>query len=239
MDATRTLGASPNRLLSAFPEGLRSSLTRLATEIELASGDGLYKNDGPISHVYFPLRGVISFVVPMSTGPSAEVATVGNEGFVGLALVLGTEKSGHEVFTQVEGSALRLDAQPFLRVLKKEPLLRDTLALYCQAFIDQISQSTACAHLHGVEQRMCRWLLMTQDRVGSNTLPLTQEFLAQMLGVRRATVNGVAALLQRSGLIMYERGVTTVLSRSAMEKAACECYAVVRTRYEELWSAKA
>jgi CRP-like cAMP-binding protein len=227
-----------NRLVAALPRRTRDELARLAVRVHLSTGEGLYKNDGPISHVFFPLTGVISFVVPMSSGPSAEVATVGNEGFVGLAVFHGVPKSSHEVFAQVPGSALRLDAKAFTALAKRDETLSDTLSLYCQAFIDQVSQSTACAHLHGVEQRMCRWLLMTQDRVGSNTLPLTQDFLAQMLGVRRATVNGVASLLQRSGLIMYERGLTTILSRAAMEKAACECYAVVRRRYEELWEGR-
>jgi len=211
-------------------------VTRLADPVELRVPDRIYERDGRITHVYFPLVGVVSFVIPMSDGPSAEAATVGNEGFVGLALHHGIETSGHQVFIQVAGRALRMDAATFTDLVKREPALGDVLNRYCQGFTEQVSQSTACAHLHGVEQRMCRWLLMTQDRVGSSRFSLTQEFLAQMLGVRRATVNGVAGLLQKAGLVMYQRGEMTILSRAAMENATCECYAVVKRRYEALWA---
>jgi CRP-like cAMP-binding protein len=225
-----------NRLLEALSSPVKLEVIRRAEPVELPASQGIYERDGPMSHVYFPLIGVVSFVVPLANGPSAEVATVGNEGFVGLALHHGLETSGHQVFVQVAGKGLRLDAKTFTGLAKQQPSLRDTLHRYCQAFTDQVSQSTACAHLHGVEQRMCRWLLMTHDRVGSSRFNLTQEFLAQMLGVRRATVSGVAGLLQKAGLIMYDRGVMTILSRAGMEKTACECYAVVRRRYETLWA---
>jgi CRP-like cAMP-binding protein len=226
--------AKQNRVLAALPQEIRAKALRGAEVVELGSGDDLYPSGAPFRHVYFPTAGVVSVVVEMKSGTSAEVGTIGLEGFVGIGAFLGAERSSAHVFCQVPGETIRLPTEPFVTIAQHEPVLRRRLNRYTQAFLDQSSQSTACAHLHGVEQRLGRWLLMTHDRVGSPEFPLTQAFLAQMLGVRRATVNGIASLLQRSGLIMYVRGRITVLSRSGLEATSCECYETVKRRYAEL-----
>lgn len=225
-----------NRLLASLPDEAREALTRGATRESLGIKDSLFKANERITHVYFPLGGVMSLVIRMSDGIAVEVATIGNEGFVGSPVFLGAESSPTEAFCQVPGEVLKLPVEAFISALQRRPELVEVIRRHTQALINQISQSTACNHLHSVQERMCRWLLMTQDRVGRDQLNLTQEFLAQMIGVRRPSVTVVAGILQQAKLIEYRRGRVTVLDREGLEEAACECYRVVREEYERLFS---
>jgi CRP-like cAMP-binding protein len=193
-----------------------------------------YQPNGDIPYVYFPLSTVASLVVKMQDGQIVEVATVGNEGMVGLPVFLGARTFSGQAFTQVAGEAVRMPSTLFRSEVGRLSSLHEVLHHYTQALFTQISQSAACNRLHSVDQRCARWLLMTEDRVGAEQFPLTQEFLSQMLGVRRAGVSEVASRLQREGLIQYSRGIIKVVNRPGLEAAACECYAIVKQAYDHL-----
>jgi CRP-like cAMP-binding protein len=166
--------------------------------------------------------------------PQVEVATIGREGMAGLPAFLGVSASPNDVFSQVPGTALRLPAQHLRTVLVTDGVLHRQLYRYIQAMIVNLSQNVACNRLHTTEERAARWLLMTADRVDSLQFPLTQEFLAQMLGVRRATVSLTAGQLHSAGLISYSRGVITIDDRAGLEAAACECYGILREEFDRL-----
>ncbi|HEY0336823.1 MAG TPA: Crp/Fnr family transcriptional regulator [Burkholderiales bacterium] len=223
-----------NRLLALLPQQEHDRLGRTMERVDLKLKDVLFESGKPISHVFFPLRGVVSLIVTMENGQIAEVATTGNEGMIGLPLLLGAESITATAFAQVPGNALRMPAHVFVTEIKQSGVFPDVLRRYCQCFMTQVLHSTACNRLHAVEQRLCRWILMCHDRVGGDALPLTQEFLAEMLGVRRASINFAASMLQNAGCIRYSRGVITVLNRAGLESASCECYAVVRREFERL-----
>jgi CRP-like cAMP-binding protein len=163
-----------------------------------------------------------------------EVGTVGNEGMLGLPVFLGADSSPGAAFCQVPGRALRMPAEALRAAASVEGPLRDLLQRYAQALMDQIAQSAACNRAHSTEERLCRWLLMTHDRVGADRFPLTQEFLGQMLGVRRAGVSATASILQRAGFIRYSRGTITITDRAGLESASCGCYRVVRDEFDRL-----
>jgi CRP-like cAMP-binding protein len=223
-----------NRLLAALP---REDLERLRPQLEtvdLAFRERVYKPNEPIPHVYFPVSGVCSVVVGMANGAVVEVATIGNEGMVGLPVFLRSGTVPGEAFSQIAGRHCRLSADALLRETDNGGALHDLLQRYTQALINQIAQSAACNRLHPIEQRCARWLLLTHDRVAGDRFPLTQQFLAQMLGVRRAGVSVAASMLQTAGLIRYARGVMTVTDRAGLEDAACECYDVVRRELDRL-----
>ncbi|MGA7988034.1 MAG: Crp/Fnr family transcriptional regulator [Candidatus Dormiibacterota bacterium] len=186
-----------------------------------------------IRWVHFPLDGVISFVTPLADGDVVEVATIGNEGIVGVPLVAGGSLVVRAI-SQVGGHALRMAAAQFTRDLDGYPVLRQLVRRYVQALFGQIAQAAACNRLHSNEERLSRWLLMSHDRVGSDTFPITHEFLAQMLGSRRATVTLSAGLLQSAGLIRYQRGRLTIVDRPGLEAVACECYAVIRAALDKV-----
>jgi CRP-like cAMP-binding protein len=221
-----------NRLLALLgPDRARSlPLERCPLQLKQV----LYEAHAPIAHVYFPLAGIISFVVTMTDGAVAEVATVGREGIVGTPVFLGAESASSKAFVQVPGEALRMPAESFRAALEENALLRRIVGRYTQALIAQISQGTACNRLHSVEERLCRWLLMTHDRVAGDEIPLTQEFLAEMLAVRRPTVTVIAGMLQRAGMIEYARGRIRIVQREALEQASCECYVAVRREFDRL-----
>jgi CRP-like cAMP-binding protein len=228
-----------NLLLQTLP---RDVLSRLQPDLEIVTLDFkkmLYKPGETIPYVYFPVSAVASVITVMENGDKVEVGTVGREGFVGLPVVFdsGEAPSSAESFAQVPGEALRMDAGVFLERLQRVPSLHALILRYAGTFFVQVAQSTACNRLHTIDERCARWLLMTHDRVGSDHVPLTQEFLSQMLGVRRASVNAVAGLLQKSGLIRYSRGTITILDRKGLEAASCECYQVIRKEYERLLGA--
>jgi CRP-like cAMP-binding protein len=190
-----------------------------------------------LHQVVFPLLGVASMVSLGDSGNSIEVATVGSEGMVGLPLFLGSEKASVEVFMQVPGEGLHLHAAAFRKHLDREPAFVRTLLLYTQALLTQVAQCSACNCYHSVESRCARWILQTHDRVEGEEFPLTQEFLALMLGVRRASVTETAQALQKRGLIHYNRGVIAVLDRAGLEAEACECYQLIHDEFERLLGA--
>jgi CRP-like cAMP-binding protein len=170
----------------------------------------------------------------MDDGGTVEAGTIGNEGLVGVSVVLGADRSPVDAFTQIPGDYLRMATEAFRQELDRNGGFAAVMRRHAEAFYSQVAQSTACNRLHPVEQRLCRWLLMTHDRVGAEHLALTQEFLAIMLGVRRSTVTIAAGMLQKAGLITYHRGSIDVLDRIGLEEGSCECYARVRKQYERL-----
>ncbi len=222
-----------NRLLTVLPRADYDRLRPHLEKVSLPLKDVLYEANGPISHVFFPLNGVVSLVL-MDGGFSLEVGTIGNEGMVGTPVFLGAESSPSRAISQVPGEALRLETEVFQEEMKRAGPLYGLVLRYTQAMINQISQSTVCNHRHSVQKRMCRWLLMSHDRVGTDEFHLTQEFLAQMLGVRRPTVTAVAGTLQKAGLISYHRGRLTILDRKGLEAASCKCYEVVAKELDRL-----
>jgi CRP-like cAMP-binding protein len=223
-----------NRLLAVLPREEYGRLLPKLEKVFLALKDILHEANGPITHVLFPLNGVVSLVLITEGGMAVEVGTIGNEGLVGTPVFLGADRSPTRAITQVPGEALRMEAAAFQVEMRRGGRLQALVRRYTQALMNQMAQATVCNHLHSVEQRMCRWLLMTHDRVGADQFPLTQEFLAQMLAVRRPTVTTVAGVLQKAGLISYHRGRMTVLDRKGLEAASCECYRVVKKELDRL-----
>ena len=194
----------------------------------------LYEANEPIRYVYFPVEGVASLVNTMSDGSSAEVGTVGNEGVVGVPIILGDTMAPTSVYIQVPGVGLRMEATALSDALERNSATRLLMLHYVHAFFNQVAQSAACSHFHLIDQRCCRWLLMTHDRVQSDDFLLTQEFLAMMLGVRRTSVTASANRLKGLGLIQYTRGHVKILDRDGLERYSCECYAVSRDEYDRL-----
>ena len=221
-----------NHLLNSLPPEVYAALLPSLEKISLPLKEVLYDVNAPIPYVYFPLTGVNSLLTVMQDGTAIEVATVGNEGMVGLPVFLGGDAIPGKAIAQVPGDVLRMPSDVFRVAVGRYEPLRDILDLYTQALFVLVSQSVACNRVHVIEQRCARWLLMTQDRVGNAYFDLTQEFLSQMLGVRRASVSEVASTLQQEGLISYSRGEITVLNRQGLEARSCECYWIVRREFE-------
>ena len=213
-----------NRLLAALPpEDMARLLPQLAP-VAFGLGDVLYEPDSPLA----------SLIYTMLDGTTVEMGLVGNEGVVGIALFMGGDTTPNRAIVQVAGKAFRLQA-PVLRVeFQRGEAVQLALLRYTQALITQISQTAACNRLHAIEQRLCRWLLLTRDRVPTDQVQMTQEFLAHMLGVRREGVTVAARHLQAAGLIRYARGHITILDRPGLEAMACECYGVVRDEFTRL-----
>ena len=223
-----------NLLLATLPTAEYKRLVDKMEAVSLKLKQLLYEPDEPIGHVYFVKSGVVSLLNLMEDGAIVEVATVGNEGMVGLPVFLGAEKIPGLAMAQIPGDAWRMSVDVFKNQVPPGSPLHNLLQRYTQALFNLIAQSAACNRLHSAEERMCRWLLMTQDRVENGSFPLTQEFLSQMLGVRRPTVSIVAAILQKAGLIGYSRGKMTILDREGLEAATCECYGIVKKEFERL-----
>jgi len=202
--------------------------------MKLDPGQVLHKARAPITHVYFPVWGVTSFLTLMDNGDAIEVGTVGNEGMVGVAELLGAPSTPIQVIVQVPGEALQAQADTLRKEVERDGVFRNLLATYQTAFHAQVAQSVACNGLHPINKRCCRWLLMTHDRVGAEVLPLTHEYLGYMLGVRRASVTEVLRTLCDRRLIANSRGAITILDRKGLEKASCECYRIVVNEYERL-----
>ena len=226
--------AIDNWLLAALPAEVYGRLRPALEPFALALGDMVYDTGGPMTHIYFPTTAVVSLIYTMEDGATAEMGLVGNEGVVGIALFMGGETTPNQAVAQVAGGALRMKAQVLLEEFRRGGPFQLTLLRYTQALITQISQTAACNRLHPVEKRLCRWLLLTHDRVPSNELLMTQEFIAHMLGVRREGVTAAAHHLQAAGLIRYARGHITILDRGRLEAAACECYRVVKDEFDRL-----
>jgi CRP-like cAMP-binding protein len=224
---------SGNRLLARLPNSDYEALLPHLQQVPLAHKQILYEAETPIEYAYFPTAGVLSAVTVMNDGNMIEVATVGREGMVGLPFLIGNG-APHRMIVQVPGEGLRIAANDLKGHTTEGKPLRSLLTRYHLVFFRQTAQSVACNGLHRVQQRCCRWLLETRDRVDSEDLPLTQEFLAAMLGVQRSSVNEVLHPLQEKGLVHTNRGVITILDRNALEAGACECYRSVREYFERL-----
>jgi CRP-like cAMP-binding protein len=223
-----------NRLLSLLSDNDYEHLRRHLSQVDLEYRKSLYEASRSIEHVYFPVEGVASLVITTTEGASAEVGTIGSEGMVGLPVCLGSRDAPSAVYVQVPGTALMMDVGAFRSEVERSPTLNLTMLRYAHAFFNQVAQSAACAHLHRVEQRCCRWLLMTRDRMPSADFLLTHEFLGMMLGVRRTTVTEVMSALQKEGLIRYRRGHVTVLDHDALRDRACECYDISKLEFDRL-----
>src|ERR1700730_4818510 len=222
-----------NRILGALPPAERAMVLEATHTVTLDVRVVLFEPGSPVDAVYFPTDGVISLVTPLHDGAVVEVATIGNEGIVGIPLV---PMGGLAVraITQVAGHGLRLDAAVFLEWTERSHAFRALVERYTQALFGQIAQPAACNRLHSSEERLSRWLLMSQDRVDSDDFMITQEFLAPMLGARRSTVSVSAGILQRAGLIRYKRGHVTIVDREGLEAVSCECYAVIRAELDRV-----
>ena len=223
-----------NHLLDALPTG---DLERFAEHLELVTmslGDVLYESGSTMRYVYFPTTSIVSLLYVMEDGASAEIAVVGNEGILGISLFMGGETTPSRAVVQSAGHGYRLKAALIKTEFARFGPTMHLLLRYTQALITQMSQTAVCNRHHSVDQQLCRWLLLSLDRLASNELSMTQELIANMLGVRREGVTEAAGKLQADGLIEYTRGRITVLDRAKLEARVCECYAVVKKEYDRL-----
>lgn len=235
MDQSRAfIPPGQNRLLSALTRELQIRLLPLLEKASLAVRQVLAEPQAPIAHVYFPLSGVISLMIVLKGGETVEIATVGNEGMLGAPVLLGAEDGRLRAICQVGGQSLRMRSDHFRQAIAEHAQLAELARRFTHGLINQIAQTTACNHVHSVRARMCRWLLMTHDRAGADEFLLTQEFLAQTLGVRRPSVTVAAGELQKAGLIHYRRGRIRIADRAGLEAGACECYDTVREDLDRL-----
>jgi len=234
MQGPRQQARPRNRLLAVLPEDEYARITRHLESVDLEVRDLVHDVDQPITHVYFMTAGVTSFVSVMADGSAVETATIGYEGMVGLAVFHGSDRTAAQAFCQVPGSALRMTSDAFRAEITHAPALTALLHRYTQALFTQVSQASACNRLHQIRQRCARWLLQTHDRVGADEFQLTQDFLAQMLGVRRASVSEVASAMQKAGLIEYRYGRVRIADRAALERSSCECYRIIVNEYDRL-----
>ena len=230
------MSKSPNRLLASLPSGVYSALTPHLKIVELKFGDVVAEAGSAIRQVYFPYSGVISLVVELDVGSMIETAMVGHDGVLNAAPALDGKVSLNKGIVQMAGSAGTIEANRLRQLANEFEPLRSLLIRHEQVLFAQSQQSAACNASHTVEARMCRWLLHMRDFAGSDDLMLTQEFLAQMLGVRRPSVSIVASPLQKAGLIKYSRGRIRVLDVKGLKKEACECYGTVKAHYDRLLS---
>ncbi len=227
-----------NRLLAALPEAEYEHLSPRLDLVQMRLGDILYESGCQLRHVYFPTTAIVSLHYVMEDGASVEVAGVGNEGMLGVALITGGETMPNRAMVLYSGYAYRLKSQfmkdEFNRAEGGISTLQNLLLRYTQALMTQMFQSAVCNRHHSLEQQMCCWLLSSLDRSPTNELTMTQELIAATLGVRREGITGAAGKLQHAGFIRYRRGHITVLDRSGLEKQACECYQVVKTEFDRL-----
>ena len=232
--ATPRPGPHLNHLLDALPVG---DYTRLKPHLELipmALGQVLYEPGARLRHVYFPATSIVSLLYVMEDGASAEIAVVGNEGMLGISLFMGGESTPSHAVVQSAGYGVRLKAQLLKQEFARFGPMMHLLLRYTQALITQMAQTAVCNRHHSVDQQLCRWLLLSLDRLATNELSMTQELIANMLGVRREGVTEAAGKLQDAGLIRYNRGRITVLDRPGLEGRSCECYQVVKTEFDRL-----
>ena len=228
------VAATRNKLLALLPPAELARVMAVSTLVTIRSKDGLFTPGGRIEHAHFPEDSVISLVTHLEDGDAVEAMTVGNDGFTALALLNGVGSMNCEGVGQVTGKAWRIPQRDFVALLSYCPELVRVLHRYSQLVFETVSQSAACNRLHLVEQRCARWVLMSHDRVGRSTFDLTQQFLSQMLGVRRAGVTVAMGNLERAGLLTHGRGWITVADRKGLEAASCECYAVICAREKKI-----
>jgi len=226
-----------NRLLSALSRDLQIQLLPRMEKVTLTVSQVLFEAGTPINHVYFPLSGATSLIMALRSGETVEIGTVGNEGVVGLALFMGGETTPSRALVQSPGYAFRLKGSLLKREFERAGALQYLLLRYTQALITQMAQTAVCNRHHGLEQQLCRWLLLSLDRLCSNELTLTEELIANMLGVGHEGVIEAAGKLQAAGLIHYGRGKITVRDRAQLEARVCECYGVVKGESERVLGA--
>jgi CRP-like cAMP-binding protein len=229
-----TVNKSSNHLLAALPQ---DEWDRWASQLELIDlklGQVLYESGGKMQHVYFPINAIVSLLFVLENGASAEIAVVGNEGIVGVSLFMGGETTPSRAVVQSAGKCIRLSAKTLKNEFNKSLPVMHLLLRYTQALITQMTQTAVCNRHHSLDQQLCRWLLLSMDRLTDNHLVMTQELIANMLGVRREGVTEAAGQLQKAGLISYARGKIEVKDRAGLEARTCECYAVVKKEYDRL-----
>ncbi len=223
-----------NRLLAALPrDDLGRWLPQLG-RVRLSQGQVLFEPGKPPSHAYFPTSALVALLYVMEDGATSEIAVVGNEGMVGVALFMGGEATPGRAQVQCAGEGFRLPGHLMTAEFDRSPHVSRLMLRFTQALIAQMTQTAACNRHHQLHQQLCRWLLLSLDRLPGHELPMTQELIANMLGVRREGVTEAALVLQKAGLIRYGRGLITVLDRPGLEQRACECYAVVKREYDRL-----
>ena len=223
-----------NRLLAALPDAEWAHWRPFMEPVDMPLGKVLYESGRKLTHVYFPTTAIISLLYVLEDGASAEIAVVGDEGIVGIALFMGGETTPNRAIVQSAGNAFRLEAHLMMQEFDRAGPVLHLLLRYTQALITQMAQTAVCNRHHSLDQQLCRWLLLSLDRLRSNELLMTQELIANMLGVRREGVTEAAGHLQNAGLIHYRRGRITVLDRDRLEQRTCECYAVVKREYDRL-----
>lgn len=223
-----------NHLLAALPAVDLAHISKQLALVDMPLGKVLYESGGSLSHVYFPTTSIVSLLYVMEDGSSAEIAIVGNDGLIGIALFMGGETTPSRAIVQSAGHAYRLDAGILKDEFRRGGSMQRLLLRYTQALITQMAQTAVCNRHHSIDQQLCRWLLLSLDRLPSSELKMTQELIANMLGVRRSGVTEAALKLQDAGLIRYNYGHIEVLDRSGLEKRVCECYGVVRREFDRL-----
>jgi len=223
-----------NHLLAALPSEEYRRLHPALQPVMFSLGQVLYEPGGRLDYVYFPTTAVVSLLYTMEDGSTAEMGLAGNDGVVGIALFLGGDTTPNRAVVQISGHAFRMRAKLLQEEFARGGALQRSLLRYTQALMTQISQTGVCNRLHSVEKRLCRWLLLSHDRVTSDELLMTQEFIANMLGGRRESVTVAAGVLQAAGLIHYSRGHIKILDRQGLEATACECYLIVRNEFHRL-----
>ena len=224
---------SSNHLLAALPDAERRRWQPMLEAVEMPLGLVLYESGSTLTHVYFPTTSIVSLLYVMENGASAEIAVVGNEGLIGVSLFMGGESTPSRAVVQSAGQGYRLASDTIKAEFKRPPVLH-LLLRYTQALITQMAQTAVCNRHHSLDQQLCRWLLLSLDRLRGDELVMTQELIANMLGVRREGVTEAALKLQEAGLIRYARGRINVLDRAGLEARTCECYAVVKKEYDRL-----
>jgi CRP-like cAMP-binding protein len=223
-----------NHLLAALPLADLQRWERQLEAVELPLGHVLYESGRTLSHVYFPTTAIVSLLYVLEDGASAEIALVGNEGVVGIALFMGGESTPSRAVVQSAGQGLRLNARTVKQEFELAGPVMHLLLRYTQALLTQMAQTAVCNRHHSLDQQLCRWLLLSLDRLQGTELAMTQELIANMLGVRREGVTEAALSLKKAGLIRYARGHITVIDRAGLERRTCECYEVVKTEYDRL-----
>ncbi len=223
-----------NGLLAALPLEEQDRWVDLLEPAELPLGKVLYESGCKLGHVYFPTSSIVSLLYVLEDGDSAEIAVVGKEGLVGVSLFMGGETTPSRAVVQSAGLGYRLKASLLMEAFNRSPAVVHLLLRYTQALITQMAQTAVCNRHHSLDQQLCRWLLLSHDRLSGDELLMTQELIANMLGVRREGVTEAAGQLQRDGLIRYQRGRITIIDRPGLELRTCECYAVVKREYDRL-----
>jgi CRP-like cAMP-binding protein len=230
--------AKQNFLIAALPAAESQSWRPLLEPVDLPLGSVLHESESTLSHVYFPTTAIVSLLYVLANGASAEIAVVGHEGIVGVSLFMGGESTTTRAVVQSAGKAYRMKSQLMKEEFNRAGPVLHLLLRYTQALITQMAQTAVCNRHHSLDQQLCRWLLLSLDRLPGSELVMTQELIANMLGVRREGVTDGALKLQQAGLIRYARGHITVLDRPGLEKRSCECYSVVKKEYDRLLPAK-